>query len=148
MLNEFFEHFQALADTCVKHCWKFSEYETKFGNRQEIAFIGSAMVLIELPNGELEFITTQTQEVRIYKHGSYMLSIFADYALSRKLPDDLQAIEIRVYGNGFQPFVGVNNVKVEAINASGTVARQSMFGDMREHVMTHIDRVRLSKKEA
>lgn len=147
MLKDFFEHFQEQADKSVRHCWKFNDYETKFGNRQEIQFIGSAMILIELPTGEYEFVTMQTQEVRIYKHGAYMLSLFADYVLTHRQPDEPQSFEVRVYGSGFQPFVGVNNVKVEAINSSGTVARASMFGDIREHVMTHIDRVRLSKKE-
>lgn len=145
MLKDFFESFQTKADKAVSQCWKFHEYETKFGEREEIQFIGSAMILIELPTNQFEFVTMQTQEVRIYKHGAYMLSFFADYVFANK-PEET-SFEVRVYGSGFQPFVGVNNVKVEAINASGTVARASMFGDMREHVMTHIDRVRLSRKE-
>jgi hypothetical protein len=142
MLKEFFDHFETHADVSVRQLWRYENYETKFGNRQEMSFIGSSMILFELPEGSFDFMVIQTQEVRIYKHASYMLSLFAEYALK----DDDKPIEVRLYGQGYQPFVGVHNAKVEPLNAIGTVIRETMFGEQKEHVVSRIDRVRLSRK--
>lgn len=144
MIKQFFDHFQTAADTNVRQLWKYHEYETKFGNREEMQFIGSAAILIEMPDHRFEFLCLQTLEPRIYKHASYMLSMFADHVMSN---EGMETFEVRLHGNGFQAFVGVNNVKVEALNAEGTVVRQTMFGEPREHVVVRIDGVRLSIKD-
>jgi hypothetical protein len=158
MLKEFFEYFQETADHSTKQCWKFNQYETKFGNRQEIQFIGSAALLIELPDdklapalphGPFEFLIIQTRETRIYKHAAYLLQLFADYTLrEREKAGWTPTFDVKLHGNGFQAFVGVDCAKIEAINATGLVPRETMFGEMKEHQVTSIIGVRVSKKEA
>lgn len=147
MLKEFFDHFYAQADNGLRQCWKFHEYETKFGSRKEVQFVGSAVILMELPDESFEFLVIRTKETRIYKHASYLLSMFSEFVLSERAKHSLpEQFQVKLHGSGFQPFVGVNNVQVDPINASGTIAQQSVLGGWKEHEVTQIVGVQISKK--
>ncbi len=141
-LRAFNDYFQEHADQTVRHLWKYAEYETKFGNRSEIQFIGQTAVLIETPpEDRLEFMVIQTQEHRVYKHASYLLSMLADYLLT----PERRELNVKLYGQGFQAFVHVNNVKVEPLNAHGTIERVNRFGDHLEQEVLKINGVRLTR---
>lgn len=142
-LRSFYNYFYANADDAVKPMWKYAEYETKLGIRREIQFIGQAALLLEVPpTDELQFLTIQTQEHRIYRHGTYMLTMLADYYLM-----DQSYVDIKVYGQGYQSFTGIKDFVVEAITAEGTVPRVTRFGTEAELSIKKITGVHITKRD-
>lgn len=139
-LRSFFNHFSTHADASVIPLWKYAEFETKFGDRRELQFIGQSAIVIETPDNKLEFMTIQTQEHRVYKHAGYLMSLLAPFYL-----DHNTHIDIKLYGHAFQAFTSVNNVKVEPINAEGVIERRDRFGNLSEKEVIHISSVRLSR---
>lgn len=141
-LQSFYKHFQANADDSVRPLWKYTQYETKFGDRREIQFIGASLILLETPpDSRMEFMAMQTQDSRVYRHGAYLISVLADYFLT----EDKPVLSIRLAGQGYQAMLGIRNVKVEAVTADGTIEGVNRFGDPVDRSVTKINGVRLSR---
>lgn len=147
-LRSFFNHFNEHADQQTAHLWKYSEYETKFGDRREMALFSSAMI-IETPmtQGDPEFsmLVIDTREQRLYKHMAYLLHYFASYMLSEK-----EQIDVRVYGNSYQAVLALDSqqpFRIESITATGTLERVDRFGNSREVEKTRINKVQFSRIE-
>lgn len=142
-LRAFFNHLHANAGNSVRSLWKYSSYDTSLGTREEVAFIGSAIILQMVPpRQELSLLVAQTQETRVYKHAAYLMSIACPFFL-----EEAEQLKIAVYGQGFQGFVGVNNVDVRAYNAEGIVERIDRFGQSHEHSITRIAGVTVTRKQ-
>jgi hypothetical protein len=143
-LHDFYEYFHSTNDKAIHGLWKYSVYETKLGNREEISFVGSAVVLQSVPpTGQLSLLIAQTTDHRVYRHAAYLMSFACPYFLENH-PDGKMRIE--VFGQGFQGFIGVVNVDVKAYNAEGVVERIDRFGNSKEHSITRITAVDVTHK--
>lgn len=141
-LKAFFNNFHAHAPDAIKPLWKYAEYETKFGDRREIQFIGqSAMVIETPPDYHLDFLTIQTQEIRVYKHAGYLLAALAEFYLQ----GETTSLHVKLYGQGYQAFMYVNSVRVEALTADGMVERVNRFGQPMEQPVSKINGVRVTR---
>jgi hypothetical protein len=145
-LRAFFNHFTEHADQVTAHLWKYTEYETKFGDRRELALFSSAMI-IETPTTdygvEFSMLVIDTQEQRLYKHMAYLLHYFAPFYLAEK-----EQVDVRLYGNSYQAVLALNQqepFKYEGVTATGTLERVDRFGHSREVERSHINRVRFSR---
>jgi len=139
-LSSFFNHFSTVADPQVIPLWRYDEFDTKYGTRRELHFVGQAALLTETAEDRLEFVAIQTQEFRVYKHAGYMLALLAEFYL-----DERPSVDIKLYGQAFQAFMTVNNVNVEPITADGTVEHRDRFGNLSEKQVSKITAVHLTR---
>jgi hypothetical protein len=145
-LRNFFNHFLEHADQTTAHLWKYTEYETKFGYRRELALFSSAMI-IESPSAqgpaEYSLLVIDTQEQRLYQHMSYLLYYFAPYYLAEH-----EQIEVRLHGNSYQAIVTLEpkgHFEVESVTATGTLEKIDRFGNSKEVEKSRVNKVRFSR---
>lgn len=145
-LRNFFNHFTEHADQTTAHLWKYTEYETKFGDRRELALFSSAMI-IESPTAagpaEFSMLVIDTHEQRLYQHMSYLLYYFAPYYLAEH-----EQIEVRLHSNSYQAILTLDpkgHFDVDAVTATGTLEKVDRFGNSKEVEKTRINKVRFSR---
>lgn len=145
-LRNFFSHFVEHADQTTAHLWKYTEYETKFGDRRELSLFSSAMI-IEAPTvlgpPEYSMLVIDTQEQRLYQHMSYLMYYFAPYYLTER-----EQIEVRLHGNSYQAVLTLDPkgyFEVNSVTATGTLEKVDRFGNSKEVEKSRINKVRFSR---
>jgi hypothetical protein len=142
-LIDFYAHFEASADSTLKQLWRYEEFDTKFGPRRELRFVGDSLIFIEIPpNGALQFMAMQTKDVRLYRHGQNMLHSIADFYLQ-----NAPSLQVRVFGLAYQSIVGLSGFHVETLNSVGHIAGTDRFGNLTEIEVKSIAYVTLSKEK-
>jgi hypothetical protein len=136
-LRAFYNDFCSAANETVAHLWRYEEFETKFGVRREMQFIGQTALLMQLPDDTLSLLVAQTQEHRVYKHVAYMLSYLVG----------TQKLKMQIHGQALQAITRIEGIDIEYEATTGTLEREDWRGNIKEYDFSRIKGVILSRKQ-
>lgn len=125
----------------VGSVWHFNAYDTKFGSRQEISFVGHYITFIQMPvNLSLSLLVQHTTDTRVYKQAAFLMHEAMSY-----MTVDNENIYVSLHGQAYQAFTNMPDMYIEQVKAEGTIEGTDRFGNPKDIVLSKTVGVRVSK---
>lgn len=144
MLKQFFESFSKANEDELVKLWNYSTYETKFGTREEIAFMDKSTFLQKMPTdplNEVSLLVINTKEQKVYGHARYLVQQLFVYCGRDEL-------FIRLHGYAQQaviPLKHAEGIAVEEVYAKGTIEHVDRFNNHSEKEVSKLSAIVLRR---
>ncbi len=136
---EFMDRYAHVED--IGKLWHLNTYDTKFGVRQEVSFIGKYITFIQMPaNLGLSLLVQQTNVGRVYTQAGFLMQEAMTY-----LTEDQESVYVSIHGQAFQAFINLRKLSVEQVRTDGTIEGVDRFGIPKDVPLNKIVGVRVSR---